>query len=71
MKASTVAAVGTAVGVAAVVVVGLAINAAINYGQCQWYGYQTDRTVKYAMGVGCMVKKDTGWTPKAELRTEQ
>lgn len=42
-----------------------------NLGSCQWYGYQTDRTVKYAIGVGCMVKKDSGWTPKAELRTEQ
>lgn len=40
-------------------------------GTCALYGYQTDRTVKYAVGVGCMVKKDSGWTPKAELRTEQ
>lgn len=67
MKTSTAAYL--AVGII-VVAVG-AVNAAINYGGCHLYGYQTDRTVKYAMGVGCMVKKDTGWTPKAELRTEQ
>lgn len=47
------------------------VMAAINYGGCHLYGYQTDRTVKYAIGVGCMVKKESGWTPKAELRTEQ
>lgn len=67
MKASTATAVATAVVVGAIFLV----NAAINYGGCHWYGYQTDRTVKYAAGVGCMVKKETGWTPKAELRTEQ
>lgn len=49
----------------------VATNAAFKYGTCHLYGYQTDRTVKYAMGVGCMVKKESGWTPKAELRTEQ
>jgi hypothetical protein len=54
-----------------VLVAGLLANAALNYGGCHWYGYQTDRTVRFAMGVGCLVQKDSGWTPKAELRTEQ
>jgi len=67
MKNSSAAVLATAVVVAAYLVV----SAAIHYGGCHWYGYQTDRTVKYAMGVGCMVKMPTGWTPKAELRTEQ
>jgi hypothetical protein len=49
----------------------MVVKAAWNLGSCQLYGYQTDRTVKYAIGVGCMVKKDSGWTPKSELRTEQ
>ena len=49
----------------------VAVQSVIHYGGCHWYGYQTDRTVRYAMGVGCMVKKESGWTPKAELRTEQ
>lgn len=43
----------------------------INRGFCAWYGYQTDRTTRYAIGVGCMVKMPTGWTPQRELRTEQ
>lgn len=49
----------------------LAAKAVWNLGTCHLYGFQTDRTVKYAIGVGCLVKKDSGWTPKAELRTEQ
>lgn len=43
----------------------------ISRGSCAWYGYQTDRTTRYAIGVGCMVKMPTGWTPQRELRTEQ
>ncbi len=42
-----------------------------NWTGCAWYGYQTDRTTRYAFGVGCMVKMPTGWTPRHELRTEQ
>lgn len=67
MTKSQLAAITVGLGIVAIV----AVNAAINYGSCYWYGYQTDRTVRYAMGVGCMVKKESGWTPKAELRTEQ
>lgn len=69
MKMKTSSALYLAVGIILVVVV--AVKAVVNYGSCHLYGYQTDRTVKYAMGVGCMVKKESGWTPKAELRTEQ
>ena len=43
----------------------------ISRSSCAWYGYQTDRTTRYAIGVGCMVKMPTGWTPQRELRTEQ
>ncbi|MNJ58150.1 hypothetical protein D3C77_537720 [compost metagenome] len=46
-------------------------GAAYNWAGCAWYGYQTDRTTRYAIGVGCMVKMPTGWTPQRELRTEQ
>jgi len=57
--------IGVAVGVA------LAASAASNWTTCAWYGYQTDRTTRYALGVGCLVKMPTGWTPRAEIRTEQ
>lgn len=40
-------------------------------GACAWYGYQTERTTRYAAFVGCMVQTDRGWTPRAELRTAQ
>lgn len=39
--------------------------------ECAWYGYQTEREVRYAFGVGCMVKMPSGWTPRTEIRTEQ
>lgn len=49
----------------------LAITAAVNWGSCQWYGYQTERQAKFAPYVGCMVKTRAGWVPRNELRTAQ
>lgn len=46
------------------------VNAAINWGACAWYGYQTDRDTRFALGVGCMVKTRDHWVPRNELRTE-
>lgn len=51
-----------------IVVVVIAIK---NWSSCAWYGYQTDRTTRYAYGVGCLVEMPTGWTPRAEIRTAQ
>jgi hypothetical protein len=49
----------------------LAITAVVNWGSCQWYGYQTERQTKFAPYVGCMVKTTGGWVPRNELRTTQ
>ena len=49
----------------------LAIAAVVNWGSCQWYGYQTERQTKFAPYVGCMVKTTGGWVPRNELRTTQ
>ena len=38
---------------------------------CYWYGYQTDREVRYAPFVGCMVKVHDQWFPRNELRVAQ
>lgn len=60
---------------AAVIAVAALVSGVIYFtmtrGACAWYGYQTERTTRYAAFVGCMVKTDRGWTPRAELRTEQ
>lgn len=49
----------------------LAITAVVNWGSCQWYGYQTERQTKFAPYVGCMVKTIGGWVPRNELRITQ
>lgn len=36
---------------------------------CAWYGYQTERDVKYSGTIGCMVKASDGWVPRTEIRT--
>jgi hypothetical protein len=41
----------------------------IAWGQCSWYGYQTQRDTRYAAFIGCMVKVHDGWIPRAEIRT--
>ncbi len=57
--------------VAGIALVALAIGAAVNWGSCQWYGYQTERQTKFAPYVGCMVQTTGGWVPRNELRTTQ
>jgi hypothetical protein len=47
------------------------VGSAAHIASCHWYGYQTDRTVRYAAFTGCLVQMPTGWTPRMELRTEQ
>lgn len=62
------------VGLGAIAGLGLsaiAITAAVNWGSCQWYGYQTERQTKFAPYVGCMVKTSNAWVPRSELRTQQ
>ncbi|MFK0090851.1 hypothetical protein ACIQUS_26630 [Pseudomonas sp. NPDC090755] len=44
---------------------------AFAWGSCSWYGYQTERTTRYAAFVGCMVQTSNGWVPRSELRTQQ
>lgn len=55
----------------AVVAAVVAARAAVSYGACAWYGYQTDRETRYAAFVGCMVQVDTKWVPRSELRVAQ
>ena len=57
--------------VAGLALSGIAIAAVVNWGGCQWYGFQTERQTKFAPYVGCMVKTAGGWVPRNELRTAQ
>lgn len=57
---------------AALVVAAYLIGASlINRGLCSYYGLQTDRHVRYAAFVGCMVLTPAGWVPRSELRVVQ
>ena len=42
-----------------------------NWSSCRLYGWDLDREVRYSGLTGCLVRMPTGWTPRAELRTEQ
>lgn len=42
-----------------------------NWSRCHLYGWDLDRQVRYSGFTGCLVRMPTGWTSKAELRTEQ
>lgn len=44
---------------------------AINRTGCWWYGKQTEREVRYAPFVGCMVEVNGKWFPRNELRVAQ
>lgn len=57
--------------VASVALVGLIVTAFVNWGTCQWYGYQTERQTRFAPYVGCLIKTANGWVPRNELRTQQ
>lgn len=41
------------------------------WGTCSWYGYQTGRDTRYAAFIGCMVKVESNWIPRSELRVVQ
>jgi hypothetical protein len=56
---------------ALVVLLVWAVNRAIDWSQCAWYGHQTERDTRYAAFVGCMVKVDNNWIPRSELRVVQ
>lgn len=47
------------------------IERGLAWGQCAWYGYQTERETRYAAFVGCMVQIDNKWYPRNELRIAQ
>lgn len=46
-----------------------AIGWGMGWGKCQWYGYQTERDVKFSGTIGCMVKTGSGWAPRTEMRS--
>lgn len=47
-----------------------AIGYVMGWGKCEWYGYQTERSIKYSGSIGCMVKTSNGWAPVREMRSE-
>lgn len=53
-----------------VIVIALFLSA-VNRTGCWWYGKQTQREVRYAPFVGCMVKLDDKWFLRSELRVAQ
>ncbi|UFQ02988.1 hypothetical protein KJY40_21410 [Pseudomonas fitomaticsae] len=58
--------------VAAVIALAYVIGASlVDRGICSYYGLQTDRQVRYAAFVGCMVQTPAGWVPRSELRVVQ
>jgi len=65
------AAVLVAFGVVMLILVIILIGRLISWGACELYGLQTEREVRYATFVGCMVKTKDGWFPKNELRVIQ
>lgn len=67
---TTVAALCMVVGICLALILAIwAIQYPFKLGACHYYGYQTDREVKYAGFVGCMVKTPAGWVPRTEIRT--
>jgi len=59
------------IAVVVITAVVILVSRAIAWGSCSWYGYQTDREVRYAAFVGCMVKVQEHWIPRVELRVVQ
>jgi hypothetical protein len=60
-----------AVVAAMIVLVIFAINRAFAWGTCSWYGHETSRDTRYSPFLGCMVKVNTSWVPRNELRVVQ
>lgn len=57
--------------VAAIALSVMILSRLVSWGQCSWYGYQTERETRYAAFVGCMVQIDNKWYPRNELRVAQ
>lgn len=49
----------------------LLVGRLIAWGNCSWYGNQTDRDTRYASFIGCMVRVNDAWIPRNELRVVQ
>lgn len=49
----------------------LGVTALYNRGTCAYYGWMTDRQVKYRVLLGCMVQVNDVWVPRNELRVVQ
>lgn len=56
---------------AAIAVTAWLVSRAAAWGACSWYGYQTNRDTRYAAFIGCLVRVDTQWVPRSELRVTQ
>jgi hypothetical protein len=52
------------------VLVIVAVGYGIGWSKCEWYGYQTERNVRFSGSIGCMVKTSNGWAPRSEMRSE-
>ncbi|MNE96643.1 hypothetical protein D3C81_313880 [compost metagenome] len=64
-------AISAILAVAAFILLLIAANSVLGRASCAWYGYQTERSVRYAAFVGCMVKAHDAWVPRTEIRTAQ
>lgn len=62
---------GAVLAIAAFLLVIWLVARLFAWGDCAWYGYQTSRDTRYAAFIGCMVKVDQRWIPRAELRIVQ
>ena len=47
------------------------VTRAVAWGSCEWYGYQTNREVRYVAFLGCTVRINDQWIPRDELRVVQ
>lgn len=63
--------IATATVLVVTLVVAAILNALINWGTCSWYGHETSRDTRYSPFLGCMVKVNTSWVPRNELRVVQ
>ncbi|WP_095152548.1 hypothetical protein [Pseudomonas sp. Irchel s3b5] len=53
------------------IVGGMLLSSLASRATCSYYGFQTDRETRYAAFVGCMVKVDSAWFPRNEIRVMQ
>lgn len=72
MRSSVGKKAGTSLAVLVIVAAVLgAVDVALAWGGCAYYGFQTNRDTRYAAIVGCMVKVKDDWIPRNELRVVQ